>query len=497
MKRLLSFVIIMLLTISVCTPSVFAEGETAAYQIVTYCMDVYGDSYEVVSTEEATGVIDDYVSVTPEEMEGFSFNTYYSQTGGYVDRYGDLTLYLYYDRLEWCFTIYAGNEVYDEFITYYGAPIEDIPDIFMEDFIFEGWEEDIPETMPNEDFELHAKLSPLGKTYISVSGLASVTYGTRTINSEDLILSKLGTRTTLTANESAESEFLYWVNDETNRVVSFDPVYSFNVCPYIYLRAEFYETDEDYHYVTFLNPAGTVIDCEEYEIGDDDIDFPTPPNLPGHVFDGTWTMTAQEISETPGNVVVYPNYTKSNNTYTVTITNDFGTSGAGTYESEEIVTISAPKEGFSYWIDDNNEIVSYYPVYRFNIVYDAVFTAVYYDVEREKVACRIVKMDQDTATHKLTVFEEWSVGSSFEVHATGIIATANANIGSDPDNFIIGTSGVSKGTSAYYTLNGLYSLDLLRWTSGRTFYARPYVIVGDSSGHQHTVYGTIRSCTAP
>ncbi|MCR4615771.1 MAG: hypothetical protein K5756_06440 [Clostridiales bacterium] len=502
MKRIFSLIIAVILSVSLLTPAVFADDNTATYQIVTYCMDIYGDSYEIVSTEETTGIIDEYVSVTPEEIEGFEYNSYLSQPGDYVDRYGETILTLVYDRLIWTFTVYAGNTIDAQFETYYGAPIEDIENPFIdtERVMFEGWEEEIPETMPNHDFDLHAKLSPLGQTYVSMNG-GTVTCNGQPVYGTKPYLSKLGTKVTLSATpdegDDFSSEFIYWKNTETNRVVSFDPVYSFNSLTYMDYIAMFYISyDSEYHYVAYLNLAGNVLLENEYAIGEE-ITPPTPTLLPGYNFDH-WSIDAETASNTPGTVIVRPIYNKIEGTqYTVILTNEYGVSGAGIYDEEELVTISAAnREDFSYWIDNNGEIVSYYPTYNFTIVYDAVFTAVFYAPEQEKIACRIVKDVPNTTDHIITVYEEWSVDTAYTVDATGFIATSNASIGSDKDQLQIGTSGISKTTSTETTQNGIYSLRVGGWTSGRTYYFRPYVIVHDASG-QHSVYGNIHSYTAP
>ncbi len=493
MRRIISVLLstAILLTVMTGMFTAFAEGETTAqYTVIIYQMDVTGDLYEAVDSYELTGVVGELVSVEPEEIEGFTYNSFVSHNSENVDPYGDTELRLYYDRNEWIFTVYAGNRIIDEFITFYNAPISAIQDVILDGYLFEGWVEEIPTVMPNSDFELHAILSPTAKVYCAITGLGSINYDESSTMNDAIAVKKLGTTISLVADEIVTDSFLYWVNEETNRIVSFDKAYSFIVGSYARLRANFYDpSDQDYHMVTYLNSANSILLSEEFEIGEEIIP-PEPTPLYGYTFVG-WSMDAETASITAGNVTVRATYTKDNLPYTLTITNTSGTSGAGTYNNGDTVHITTPTENFSYWRDSNGEIVSYYPNYTFIIHYDATFTAVYgATVPAVPATCRITAADKDFVNNKLTVHEEWSVDSAYTVVQTGILVTKSSSVGLDDELFIIGTSGVIKGTSTAHSLIGTYSLGLNGWTPAINLYTRPYVVV-QKDNTVTTVYGRI------
>ncbi|MCR4615911.1 MAG: leucine-rich repeat domain-containing protein [Clostridiales bacterium] len=318
-------------------------------------------------------------------------------------------------------------------------------------------------------------------------------YGTRSVTAYT------GEEMTVTADESDDAEFIYWVNTETNRVVSFENEYTFDVCPGTDLRAEFFITDnENTHFVAFLSNAGNVLLSGEYTIGEAIVP-PTPTPIPGYTF-SRWSMDISDVTNSRDNVIVYALYNRDTvseeTTYTVTVTNT-GASGSGTYRNEDLVIVSSTHENFSYWKNSDGQIVSYYPIYRFYAVCDVTLTAVYGDnTPRIQAACNIVKAVQNTSENALTVYEGWSISDAYDVNAVGFVCTANAATGADEDAFVIGGTGVKKATSTSTAANGVYSLTITNWTSGRTFYVRPYVIISGAQGQQ-VIYGAPQSYTAP
>ena len=134
----------------------------------SYTVNKYNLTYKVDGAEYKTVEIDYGTTLTAEaapEKEGYTFSGWQglpeTMPAHDVEVTGSFTINSY--RL----TVYIDNELYMDATLEYGAPIN-VPDPEVpSDREFNGWDIDIPETMPAHDVEIHGTTTP-------VSGLEAI-----------------------------------------------------------------------------------------------------------------------------------------------------------------------------------------------------------------------------------------------------------------------------------------------------------------------------------
>ena len=132
---------------------------TANKYTITYKVD--GEEYKTVEVEYGTTL----TAEADPEKEGHTFSGWQglpeTMPAHDVEVTGSFTINSY--RL----TVYVDNELYMDVTLEYGAPVE-VPDPEIpSDREFNGWDIDIPETMPAHDVEIHGTTTP-------VSGLEAI-----------------------------------------------------------------------------------------------------------------------------------------------------------------------------------------------------------------------------------------------------------------------------------------------------------------------------------
>ncbi|HQC74616.1 MAG TPA: InlB B-repeat-containing protein, partial [Bacilli bacterium] len=137
--------------------------------------------------------------------------------------------------------------------------------------------------------------------------------------------------------------------------------------------------------VAVLKPTGqnvaVFVDANGALVGFDYVvgtGVPTAPSTaslskPGYAIDGDqpWSIPVAAISS---DTIYVANYVKqSADEVTISVTN--GT-GGGTFSYNSVVTVTTTDEGFGYWKDDKNQIVSYQRDYSFTAIKNRSLTAV-------------------------------------------------------------------------------------------------------------------------
>ena len=332
----------------------------------------------------------------------------------------------------------------------------------------------------------------------------------------------VGEKVTLTAYPENEwdYQFLYWINTETDRVVSFEEEYSFYAATYANLEAVFDDSEDvlagnNTHRVVYLTSGDNILFSKVLDVGDtayfDEIrtDIEVGDN---QLVD--WDHSIEEVAASTENCFVHPNFV-NNNTCTITtiIGNDsysrqvaFGTT----------VAIKAPDMDarFSCWMVpedpddpyDADTIVSYEQNYTFVATLDQTIMAVYGDQKGNGIATRISGDLPNFTDSSITFYAEHSViEDNYEVLQHGLIMTSDLVIGNNPDLFIINSKEkkIQKGTSKNTDFSGTYSVKKTKWhdtmeSGGETvdyyplLFVRSYVIVEDyNTGETLTVYSPI------
>lgn len=304
-----------------------------------------------------------------------------------------------------------------------------------------------------------------------------------------------GIKIILTAVETGDS-FMYWLDNNTGRVLSFNKSYSFTLASAAYIYAVFASHTDANHNVSYLNYAGKELYAQEVKLGTS-ITAPTDTYLPGFTFVG-WDKSPAEVRNDKDFIIVRPIYKLNDANYSVNISNSSGVSGAGSYSAFDTVKIVADAKNssgasFSYWKDSSGKIVSYDRVYKFKINYNASFTAVYGESVTASPLTRITWADANSLNRKITFYAERCIPEDYTVLQHGIILTNSAEIAAG-SNFTVKNSNVLKGIGTTAERLGLYSLAKKDASPGDTWYARSYIIC-EENGSQFVYYSDVFSQT--
>lgn len=128
------------------------------YSVEYYYQNIENDEYTCTSTKTQYAGLGD-LEITPEDVEGFTLNKEKSTLKTYIDGQGDKTLCVYYDRNSYNLVFDADGGKLDnknpEKVKY-EAPII-VPDNPTKDnYIFNGWDKEIPFIMPANDLTFKA-----------------------------------------------------------------------------------------------------------------------------------------------------------------------------------------------------------------------------------------------------------------------------------------------------------------------------------------------------
>lgn len=346
--------------------------------------------------------------------------------------------------------------------------------------------------------------SPVGHVYYGSDLLVVSTSGS--------LVADIGTEVTLTASPFEGYVFLYWINVENDRIVSFDVNYTFTVATYLKLQAVFYETSPGWHYITYLNTTNNIIRGMEQPINEavEHIDY--APVKDGYTWTGNWTYTVEEIAISTDNLLVYPTFEKNAATYTVRTFLGIGGEmmTSETYEYCDKTTITAPDtfngESFSYWaiIDEENlvnDIVSYYSTYEFYVTQSRDLTAVYGESVGDGNIIRMAGDNPDFVNNCVTVYTERSISLDYTVIQQGLLLTTNAIIARSEEDFVINESNpeIIKRTSNDTHNAGTYAVTKTKWSEQRMvgdqmftvypiLYFRAYAVIKDGQGNTETIY---------
>ena len=135
----------------------FANNTDTKYTVNVYTMDTTGNYPEAPdSTYQGAGETNSTADITADAVaaEGFSLDSAKSTLTGTIAADGSLVLSIYYSRNQYTIT-YANTDLEPD-TYYYGATVSArTPE--KEGFVFQGWEEEVPSTMPAQNITLTAK----------------------------------------------------------------------------------------------------------------------------------------------------------------------------------------------------------------------------------------------------------------------------------------------------------------------------------------------------
>lgn len=307
-------------------------------------------------------------------------------------------------------------------------------------------------------------------------------------------------------------EFLYWKNDN-GVVLSYEAEYRFVVVSSLHVTAVYKQNHSRGSYVSFFSQFDQEL-MRSFYSKDSEPEEIEIPELPvkdmGYTFVG-WSLDGETVlgndelrtaiidAVQDGYVRVTPIFVEDDELFTVTVVN--GT-GGGQYAMRTTASVTAdePEDGykFAYWVDENEQILSYEATYYFIVTNDTTLTAVYVaedDVVEKQAVITITEKMIDAEANIIRFVAVRDIPEEYTVVKTGIILTNDASIGLDDDAFVIGAAGILTGTDANNTNLGTYVVAKSRVQAGETWYARGYVVYTDANGELVYLYSAIESAT--
>lgn len=316
----------------------------------------------------------------------------------------------------------------------------------------------------------------------------------------------VGSTYTVTAEPDGDFDFLYWKNSN-GKILSTDEQYTFVLGADMNITAVYNRDYSGSGYVTFLTDSNQELSRQLYSssVSADKITVAKIPSKVGYVFigwsvDGVNPIADGEIQAeiksalANGNVNVTPIYEKDfSQQFDVNVTN---AEGSGSYYLLSLATATAQESvdsvPFSYWQNVDGEIVSFEREYSFAVTGDETLTAVYSSENIDKqIVNRIDGAFSDSDS--ITFVSYRSIKGELTLVQSGIIITNSPTVGTSEASFVVGGSGVLKGTSSNTDNSGSYMLT--KANASGTWYARPYVIYQNDSGALVTDYGDVVSVT--
>jgi len=321
---------------------------------------------------------------------------------------------------------------------------------------------------------------------------------------------------TLTAVESdSEFEFLYWINKETNRILSTEKVFTLNTNVDRAIEAAFGAKDETT--AVFVNPTGDISGYGEVD-GEGDITIGSDvmnAYVPGYAFE-SWkgaegsrisaatVATANKNAYADGGasafastsayygpegaileahphaagLIITPVYSLSGE-YTVRFVD-----GAKSYKAVgpfgNVASVTASGADFSYWADETGKAVYLDATFDYTINREATFHAVYGAPDVPEYVTNITGIKRENGV--VTFYAERS--SKIDLLTAGVVFSYTN------ENPELGGDNVKKGTAKFNTMNGVY-MPALRESSiaanGGHVYIRPYIEVAGVG----VVYGDV------
>jgi len=443
-----------------------------------------------------------------------------------LDRQSEATLKYYVDKAVYMFNNRDTYFTPDKFLVEggnFGKTYSVVGDSIV-DFIKEG--------EVKLDFTQSGAADPASKVTLTIDGdaqpAAAVDGETYYFNQE----------ITLTASAAGNDEFLYWVNKETNRVVSTLETLTFNTKVNRDIVAEFVQTydtefEEARAIMTFTNTTGARVGTVAFDPAETSVDFADElgsktPFLPGYTFekwgyqDGSaidldaaaadannkyvagnsmFESTSKFYDEKgyalpvrtgSDSVIVTPKFSLSNSEPVHVTFLDPATNTRYNAEMKYGYTTTVTAEGsnFSYWKDaDTNEIVSFNPSFTYQSIGNMVsgnistnFVAVYGAPTSKFYASRAIVSE---TSDKYTLYVQRTVKAGYSINTNGVVISFT---NSEPE---VNAADSLKSTAKDNSANGLYVVAIPKsFIPNGVVYVRPYAEINGE-----VVYGTMQPIT--
>ena len=358
------------------------------------------------------------------------------------------------------------------------------------------------EVKPTDDWTMIAVYEPIsgGKFWLTVTASEFTVNGGAVQDS--YLYEQYAVGATVTVNFTGSENFLYWVN-ASNKVVSTDKSYTFIMGSETTLKAVYGKARQNQATVVFISHSDQIISSKAYTTSDT-IQFPVPPIKMGCTFTG-WSMTEEQIraamANNSGIIQVRALYTEPSIACKVTVVYPEGTDNqvvnAVVGKAIDVTAKDIEGKTFSYWTDNDGNILGYTKTLKLAPSGDMTVKAVYGENVEVKPVITISEVSATTAneSYVVTFMATRAVPDGYKVVKQGILWSRDAVCGEDGAAAYMQFDSNGKlpnGVNAYIgnssELNGVTRLDITTKYNDRTFYGRGYMVLESDAGELLYIY---------
>lgn len=358
------------------------------------------------------------------------------------------------------------------------------------------------EVKPTDDCTMIAVYEPIsgGKFWLTVTASEFTVNGGAVQDS--YLYEQFAVGASVTVNFTGSENFLYWVN-ASNKVVSTEKSYTFIMGSETTLKAVYGKARQNQATVVFISHSDQIISSKAYTTNDT-IQFPVPPIKMGCTFTG-WSMTEAEIraamANNSGIIQVRALYTEPSIACKVTVVYPEGTDNqvvnAVVGKAIDVTAKDIEGKTFSYWTDNDGNILGYTKTLKLAPSGDMTVKAVYDEAAEAKP---VITMSEVSATkanesYVVTFMATRAVPNGYKVVKQGILWSRDAVCGEDGAAAYMQFDSNGKlpdGVRAYIgnnlELNGVTRYDITTKFNDRTFYGRGYMVLESDAGKLLYIY---------
>ena len=358
------------------------------------------------------------------------------------------------------------------------------------------------EVKPTADCTMIAVYEPIsgGKFWLTVTASEFTVNGGAVQDS--YLYEQFAVGTSVTVNFTGSENFLYWVN-ASNKVVSTEKSYTFIMGSETTLKAVYGKARQNQATVVFISHSDQIISSKAYTTSDT-IQFPVPPIKMGCTFTG-WSMTESEIREAMANnsgiIQVRALYTEPSIACKVTVVypDGIGNEVVNAVVGKAIDVTAKDIEGktFSYWTDNDGNILGYTKTLKLAPSGDMTVKAVYGENAEVKPVISMTAIDASAGNgyYVISFTATRAVPAGYELVKQGILYSLDSRCAGDAGKDYLkltadGTvpEGVYEYSGKDQALNGVTRFNGKVGTADTTLYGRGYMILKNSVGEVLYVY---------
>ncbi len=358
------------------------------------------------------------------------------------------------------------------------------------------------EVKPTDDCTMIAVYEPIsgGKFWLTVTASEFTVNGGAVQDS--YLYEQFAVGASVTVNFTGSENFLYWVN-ASNKVVSTDKSYSFIMGSETTLKAVYGKARQNQATVVFISHSDQIISSKAYTTNDT-IQFPVPPIKMGCTFTG-WSMTEEQIraamANNSGIIQVRALYTEPSIACKVTVVYPEGTDNqvvnAVVGKAIDVTAKDIEGKTFSYWTDNDGNILGYTKTLKLAPSGDMTVKAVYGENAEVKPVISMTAIDASAGNgyYVISVTATRAVPEGYELVKQGILYSLDSRCAGDAGKDYLKLTadgkvpeGVFESIGNNNDLNGVTRFNGKVRTADTILYGRGYMILKNSAGEVMYVY---------